>query len=224
MTQDGAWPKRLTTVIAGQVQRIRGERRMSAQQLADATAELGHPVARSVIANLESGRRDTVSIAELLVLARALEVPPLLLVFPVGRERMTEVLPGKVTGTWAAAKWFTGEEPFPVQMSDGAWASAGFDEWQEAATNYFREQDKLFDSWNHARRRVEEARRQVGQQTDRPDIEQIRAGEVEYLETMLRSVEDQLRRHRSLMRRVGLDPGELNDVLAHIEGADDGER
>lgn len=61
-----------------------------------------------MIANMESGRRTSVGLSELLVLARALDVPPLELAFPVGQSELVEVLPGQEVGTWAAAKWFTG--------------------------------------------------------------------------------------------------------------------
>ena len=64
------------------------------QQLADRTAELGMPIPRSVLANLESGRRDTVSVAEVLVLAAALDVAPIELICPVGFDKQTEMLPG----------------------------------------------------------------------------------------------------------------------------------
>jgi transcriptional regulator with XRE-family HTH domain len=212
MTQPAGWPKRLTRVIATQVQNARSQRKMSAQQLADATAALGYEIPRSVIANLESGRRDTVSIAELLVLAKALRVPPLLLVFPLGQEQLTEVLPGTTMGTWAAARWFTGEGSFLVQMPDGEWAAADFDEWRDAATSYFREQDAMFAEWNRTRSRVRTALTENDEEG------------AQFAQRMLRRVEDELRRHREGMRKVGLDPGGLNSTLAHIEGDDDGQR
>lgn len=82
---------------------------MSAQQLADRTAELGMPIARSVLANLESGRRDTVSVAEVLVLAAALNVSPIELMCPVGYDKRTEILPGRTADPLEAMHWFTGE-------------------------------------------------------------------------------------------------------------------
>ena len=81
---------------------------MSAQQLADRTRELGLHVIRSVIANLENGRRDNISVAELVILARALDVPPVLLLYPVGCEDTVEVSPGEQLPPWDALQWFTG--------------------------------------------------------------------------------------------------------------------
>lgn len=92
---------------------------MSAQQLSDACAEIGHPIARSVLANFESGRRPTVSVPELLVLAKALEVPPIALVFPVGYEEETEVLPGRVEHPVTGLRWASGEGFLPEEGEEG---------------------------------------------------------------------------------------------------------
>jgi hypothetical protein len=61
-----------------------------------------------VIAKLERGLRHSVTLAEVLVLARALEVPPLSLMVPLGEEQDTEILPGDEMGTWPAARWIVG--------------------------------------------------------------------------------------------------------------------
>lgn len=108
MTQE-EWPARLARTMAGEVRRFRQVRGMSAQQLADRCAELGMPIARSVLANFESGRRPTLSVAELLVIAQALRVPPAALVFPVGYQARIEVLPGRKIDTFQATQWFGGE-------------------------------------------------------------------------------------------------------------------
>lgn len=225
MTQNANWPKSLTAVIASQVQRTRGERGMSAQQLADATAALGHPLPRSVIANLESGRRETVSVAELLVIARALRVPPLVLVFPIGSEPTVEVLPETEIPTWLAAKWFTGEGPFPVALHDGGWGANTEDmrAWKAGVPLLFRELDKLYDQWSSARGDIRNARLAATEAEDAEERE-ARIREATFSEEMLRRAEDQVRRHRDLIRRMGLDPGELRAEFAYIDEAGDGER
>jgi transcriptional regulator with XRE-family HTH domain len=108
------WPSRLTRSIAAQVQRHRKQREWSAQRLADECGKLGLEITRSTLADLENGRRVTLSVAELLVIARALDVPPLLLVFPAGSEETVEALPGTARPAWRAAQWITGEGPFPA--------------------------------------------------------------------------------------------------------------
>lgn len=83
---------------------------MTAQDLADACEELGHPVPRNIIANWESGRRLTLTVPELLVLAKALDTPPATLVFPFGQGANVSCLPGERRDPWTAFSWFTGED------------------------------------------------------------------------------------------------------------------
>jgi transcriptional regulator with XRE-family HTH domain len=85
---------------------------MSAQQLADRTVELGMPIPRSVLANLESGRRETVSAAEIVVLAAALNVAPVELLSPVGFDKQIEMLPGRMIDPLRALGWVCGELKF----------------------------------------------------------------------------------------------------------------
>ena len=111
MTQNGDWPTRAAQLVAREVRRYREAQRpkMSTQKLADRTAELGMAIPRSVLANLESGRRETVSVAEVLVLAAALHVAPIELMCPVGFDKQTEMLPGRMMDPLDAMRWFTGE-------------------------------------------------------------------------------------------------------------------
>jgi transcriptional regulator with XRE-family HTH domain len=128
MNTQAAWPARFTRTIADQVKRIRTDRKLSAQQLSDACAKLGLEMPRSVIADLENGRRAHISVAELLVLASALDVPPLRLVFPVGVEKESEILPGETRAPFRGALWFTGERPFPGP-DDGAYLDSIAADW-----------------------------------------------------------------------------------------------
>jgi len=109
MTQR-SWAKDTTDRIATAVKALRGKR--SAQWLADRTAELGHPISRTAISNLEVGRKRSVDVPELVVLARALGVPPLRLLYPVLSAGEVEVLPGHRTSSWSAAQWFAGRAPY----------------------------------------------------------------------------------------------------------------
>ena len=90
---------------------------MSAQRLADRTHELGHHLTRSTIAGMEAGRRGTVTVADLLVLAVALDVSPVALVFPVGYEQHTEYLPDQQIETLTGAEWWSGLGQ-PVAIAD----------------------------------------------------------------------------------------------------------
>jgi hypothetical protein len=89
------WVERHAHLIAMAVRDNRTKRstQLSAQQLADKTAELGVPVSRTVIADLENGRRRYVTTTELLAFAEALSVSPVDLLFPGGEDQQIEILP-----------------------------------------------------------------------------------------------------------------------------------
>ena len=97
--------------IVAAIKSARGNR--SAQWLADETERLGYPISRAAIANYESGRKKGLDIAELLVLAAALRIPPLTLLFPQLPDGPVEVLPSYETTSWDAATWFSGEASSP---------------------------------------------------------------------------------------------------------------
>ena len=97
--------------IAAAIKSARANR--SAQWLADETERLGYPISRAAIANYESGRKKGLDVAELLVLAAALRIPPLTLLFPQLPDGPVELLPGVETTSWDAAAWFSGEASSP---------------------------------------------------------------------------------------------------------------
>jgi transcriptional regulator with XRE-family HTH domain len=85
------WSSRLTRSIAAQIRQRRKARKWSAQRLSDECAELGLEFPRTTLADLENGRRRSISVAELLVAARALEITPACL------------LPGEDPAAWLCA-------------------------------------------------------------------------------------------------------------------------
>jgi transcriptional regulator with XRE-family HTH domain len=75
------WAEEQARRVASEIARLRDPH--STQWLSDQTEELtGYRVSRSVIADLENGRRRYVTIAELIVLALALDTPPITLLYP----------------------------------------------------------------------------------------------------------------------------------------------
>jgi transcriptional regulator with XRE-family HTH domain len=115
MDQGREWAAQSAKTIGWCVANYRADLEISAQQLADRCAELGMPsLSRTVITKLENGRREVVSTAELQVLAMALAVPAILLLFPLGRADTVEVLPGRHVDPYAAMEWFTGDSRDPA--------------------------------------------------------------------------------------------------------------
>ncbi|WKK13876.1 hypothetical protein QYN14_10030 [Rhodococcus ruber] len=83
---------------------------MTVQQLADETERLGHPLNRVVITKLENKNRgDHLPVVDLIVLAAALRVPPIQLLYPGFPEGETEYLPGVTMPAVDAALTFSGE-------------------------------------------------------------------------------------------------------------------
>lgn len=108
------WVDRVQANVAGEVRRRRKEMGWSAQELADRCEQLGHPIPRNVIANMESGRRAGLPLVDVLVLAAALETYPACLIFPVGYVEQTQELPfEQLVPTWDALRRFTGEQEVP---------------------------------------------------------------------------------------------------------------
>lgn len=62
----------ISAEVISKLRMLRKIQKVSAQTLSDRMTELGYPVARTVIANLESGRRAEVSIDHVFVAAQAL--------------------------------------------------------------------------------------------------------------------------------------------------------
>lgn len=198
MTQD-TWAQQVTHTVAKELRRYRIARRLSAQQLADRCADLGMPIRRSVLANLENGRREAITIAELLVLARALDVPPLLLVFPVGRQEKVEPLPGQSLPTWDAALWFFGEarlQDTPTGL-DVEWAN------DDDVVPLWEQHDRMITEWAD---RPWEA---IWSEDEKTLIEQT----IELRDEIIKN----LYRVRSVMRDQSLIPPELPEDLAHID-------
>jgi hypothetical protein len=105
MTQQ-RWQEGITRRVAEELRRLRGEN--SVQWLSDRTAELGYRVSRSTISDMEVGRRTRFEVAELIVLAAALGVPPVALLYPGVLTEEVELLPGVSCTAFDAAQWFSG--------------------------------------------------------------------------------------------------------------------
>ncbi|MEY9938597.1 helix-turn-helix transcriptional regulator [Streptacidiphilus sp. MAP5-3] len=99
------WPRAVIGVAAAEIKRLRVELELSQHDLAEACAEIGYPIPRNVLANLESGRRESLQVVELLVLAKALACSPVSILFPVAYRETVHPLPGEPRDSLAAADW-----------------------------------------------------------------------------------------------------------------------
>lgn len=145
------WSTRLVRSIADEVKRRRTELGWSAQKLSDECAALGFDFPRSTLADLESGRRKQVSVPELVALAAALHIPPLLLVYPVGRQAETEMLPGVTRPAFRAAEWFSGAAFLPGPDGGGVVTKITPNvEWPGQALVLYRDHDRVFNAEQEA--------------------------------------------------------------------------
>jgi transcriptional regulator with XRE-family HTH domain len=94
----------------------------TAAELSRRTAELGYPVSRGAIAKIESNLRSgKIDVAEVLVLAAALDVPPVLLLFPqVATDGGAVILPNFMTKEDEAVRWMAGQVSFPEHYDLGS--------------------------------------------------------------------------------------------------------
>lgn len=104
------WAEELVSNVAAEVKRIRKREKISIRILSERTTELGYPIGESVLSNFEYGRRGAkLDVAELLVLAAALDVPPALLLFPRYPDGPAEYLPNRTSSAFDATRWLAGE-------------------------------------------------------------------------------------------------------------------
>lgn len=92
---------------------------MSAQQLAEKMSAVGIGWDRSIVANLENGRRATVSVEEFLALAYVLDVAPVYLLLPVDDETAHYAYtPNRTAEVWRVREWVRGH-PYAAAPSIG---------------------------------------------------------------------------------------------------------
>ncbi|MFC6017584.1 helix-turn-helix domain-containing protein [Plantactinospora solaniradicis] len=105
--------------IAERVKTLRQGRGWSARELADEMVKVGIPWDRSIVANLETGRRASVSVEEFLALAYVLDVAPVNVLVPTESD-VTEFEPvqGQVVDPMTAREWIRGRQPIGDQNMD----------------------------------------------------------------------------------------------------------
>ncbi len=122
--------------VAQRIQAIRKTRSISRAALAKRCTQLGVDISHSSLRNIESGRpgadgdrRRNITIDELFVLAEALGVSPLSLLFPLEEfspDSVVEILPGRIMNLGAAVGWFTAR---PTSTTDPRKTPPGTNPW-----------------------------------------------------------------------------------------------
>jgi transcriptional regulator with XRE-family HTH domain len=222
------WATRFVAAIAQEIRRYRQEHGLSVQQLSDKlAADYGMAIKRSVLSNLENGRRHMINVPELMVLAHCLRVPPLMLVCPVGTEKTMEILPGRTIPTWDAAQWVSAEAPLVhdklpdrdewlVDVED-------VESWQHGAmpARLYREHDRLIARRNHALLNAGGAyyAADTAEREGRTEEAAGHRSRAAAEKQTAREAEDALRAHRHKMRGFGFTilPALPRD-LAHLDG------
>lgn len=111
------WDQQLVRRVGAAMKRARGAK--SARWLSEETAALGHEISPTILAKLDSGHRGSVlNVIELLVLAAALNMPPVLLLFPGYAEGDIEFLPGHTAPCRQVVDWFSGRGRLPLRPGD----------------------------------------------------------------------------------------------------------
>ncbi|GGG27564.1 hypothetical protein GCM10007304_46730 [Rhodococcoides trifolii] len=204
MTQD--WSQGAVDRVGAEVRRLRTSSRptLSAQALSDRTTELGHPISRAVISDLETGRRRGLDVSDLLILAAALRVAPAQLLFPDLPRGRFDVLPGVEQEAHDAVRWFGGEVGLLME-SDG-WSDDSDNAVQMVARQEFDpELDRiaLMREWLRAVTSMRSARMLLQKAlTDNESQEQIAALEFVYENALAQSTTLTER-----MRELGMEVG-----------------
>lgn len=110
------WAERFTKNMGTAIDKARQGK--SDQWIADRTKELGHPLSRTAVSEYRRGIRKSMPITDLMVLAAALEVPPVALLFPGLATEEVEALPGESLASIEALQWFTGERDRALEKSE----------------------------------------------------------------------------------------------------------
>lgn len=147
MTQEPLTPHR---AVAERMRALRTGRGWSAQKLAEEMSKIGIKWDRSIVANLEYGRRHTVSVEEWLALAFVLSVAPIHLLVPtVGEEDMTlyALTPSTNSVPAYVRAWIRGQTPVGGQDPRRYFSEVPEAEWQppQMSTEYVEKWGAAYD-------------------------------------------------------------------------------
>lgn len=99
--------------IGRRIKELRGRRGITAKKLADLVNTVGVRCDRSTVTKLETGRRQNVTVVELLAFARVLDVAPVNLLIPLSNKGTFPVTPAEHVDVSEARAWIRGSKPLP---------------------------------------------------------------------------------------------------------------
>ncbi|MFE3737721.1 helix-turn-helix domain-containing protein [Streptomyces sp. NPDC059134] len=202
------WPTAFTGRIA---QRLRDSRKaagLTMAEVAQGCADRGLPeFTEHSMKNLESGRKTSITVAEVVVLAAVLGVPPVSLLFPLGSSASVEVLPGCEVSTWDAVAWFTGESSLDEPTSEGS---------ARDVLDVFRQHGDLVTAAMSSYALARERRRTASTTLDRARRATLLQRAEGYEEHAFEDCQE-LRTFRGRMRDRDLAPPSLPDELAFVD-------
>lgn len=209
----GNWSTSFTARVVQAMREARQAAGLTMGDLAQGCADRGHPeIKEQTIKNLETGRRAGMTIADFVVLADILGVPPVTLLFPLGFDPTVEVLPGREVSAWDAVAWFTGEtrldQPAPLGTPRGL-------------LDLFRAHGDLVAAATASTTLAKERRREASTTLDRARRTALLERAAGYEEHAFEDCQD-LRAFRTRMREQDLVPPALPDDLAFIDQPDAG--
>lgn len=108
MAQRPDWPTCWTAIIGQAVRDRRKNLGWSAKRLSERCSELGLDIPRYVITNLETGRKESIPLHQVVVLARALETSPLALAVPAPNLGDEFLIGNESMRVEDAVEWFAG--------------------------------------------------------------------------------------------------------------------
>lgn len=205
------WRRTLSELIGMRVAKFRNARGWSAHELSEQLRmQLGIDMKRTVLSDLETGTRRSISVAEVIALAYVLGVPPVLLIVPLGESgedyREVEVVPGIRVSPWNATYWLTGDGP--LGQEDEALvevADAHADDCLTTVWFYKMHHELRYEAvWD--RRAYVYAEKRLGEFEER---------EVDRLQSHAEKSVSLLRLHRDDMHKAGLP---LPSVPADLDG------
>lgn len=214
-------PGPLAHQVAESVRRIRESRGLTYAKLAERLIRVGRPIPVLGLSRIEKGDR-RVDIDDLVALARALRVPPILLIFPFDQIPEMQILDTKAS-PWEGAAWFSGRAPFPHWQHRDAMGEASAEVGDGGDLEAFEQGAVAIELWDlHAQQLVdwrkkefdaELARRRLTRDPDDVDAQEQAQQARRDAERVARNLWETRRR----MRQHAVLMPELPEVLQKLD-------